>query len=94
MGTRAFKYAAGVTLEPDGTYTLRVASVGPKGSHCMPAPPLFSSADIDGLAVESKAFLRSWAESQPESSSHLLCCTKVVENAISRAKRSPHLTRA
>lgn len=90
MGTRAFKYAAGVTQEADGTFTLRIASVGPKGSHCMPVPPALASGDLDGLAKVSKAFLRSWADAQPESSSHLLCCTKVVENAIARAKKSPN----
>lgn len=89
MGTRAFKYAAGVTQESNGRFVLRVSSVGPKGSHCMPAPPAFEDGDLDVLAAESKAFLRAWADSQPDAASHVLVCTKVVENAISRARKSP-----
>lgn len=93
MGTRAFKYAAGVTQEADGSFTLKISSVGPKGSHCMPAPPAFASEDLDTLVKESKAFLAAWAKAQPEANSHVLCCSKVVENAITRARKSPMRTR-
>ena len=73
MGTRAFKYAAGVAREADGTFTLNISSVGPKGSHCLPPAPVFTSDDLDGLAPKSKAFLDAWGQAQPQRSDHVLC---------------------
>src|SRR5437016_905454 len=90
LGNRVFKYMAGVSLEADGTFELIVAAASRQAEHLMPEPSParrpFRAADLNALGAQLDTFLRSWQESQPASRNQVLCCTKVVENAIARAR--------
>ena len=90
LGNRRYKYTVGVTEEADGTFVLVLAAVGAKGEHEMPAPDCarrpFKGADIDELSEQATAFLRDWQHLDPARRNQVVCCSRVVTNALSRAR--------
>ena len=92
LGNRRFKYTVAVTRRVDGLFDLVVAAAGVQGEHKMPEPSPekrpFTGDDLDDLGTQATAFLRAWSESQPQCGNQVLCCTRVVDNALARARKT------
>lgn len=90
LGTRQFKYTVAVSQRADGTFDMVVSSSGLQGAHRMPEPSPesrpFASDDLDELGEKAAAFLKEWRAAQPAAANQVTCCTRVVTNAITRAR--------